>query len=44
MGMWIAQAVLALVAGQNPPPCTMTVVPCNYAHLYHGTFNWQITL
>lgn len=22
------------------PLCTITVVPCNYAHLYDGTFSW----
>jgi hypothetical protein len=26
------------------PLCTMTVVPCNYAHLYDGTFSWSINL
>ena len=24
--------------------CTLTVVPCNYAHLYSGEFSWQIVL
>jgi hypothetical protein len=26
------------------PLCTYTVVPCNYAHLYDGTFSWTIRL
>jgi hypothetical protein len=35
----------AVLTGMGVPPlCTVTLVPCNYAHLYDGTFSWKIHL
>ncbi len=50
--MLVAAVVATTVAPGKPvrldagqaPACKMTVVSCNYAHLYGGTFGWQMVL
>jgi hypothetical protein len=37
-------ATMDLTGTAVAPLCTHTVVPCNYAHLYDGTFSWRIHL
>jgi len=38
------RAVAPLLGIGIQPTCTFTVVPCNYAHHYSGTFSWSVNL